>query len=164
MHTNTLSLTSLMPHSYASSTSIFPRTSQYLVSCVQIFGIQPSPPRNSRSTATSWHILTPLSTLRRLVQYSNSVCTTKQHPTIFSISLARASSKASCESYYCVKQQPKFSHITSQHRSTVQVTQHQYLAHPPDNKLKYTNPPHVSSIPLADECSSPSRRLVAGSQ
>ena len=44
----------LIPHSYASSTNIFVRTSQYLFFRIQIFGIQPSPPSNSRSTpATS---------------------------------------------------------------------------------------------------------------
>ena len=48
-------------------------TSQYSVFCIQIFDIQPLPPSNSRSTATSWHALTIHPTLQRLVQCSTNI-------------------------------------------------------------------------------------------
>jgi hypothetical protein len=67
------SLRLLITNLYASSTNNFVRTSQYSVFCIQIFDIQPLPPSNSRSTATSWHVPTSLPTLQRLVQCSTNI-------------------------------------------------------------------------------------------
>ena len=47
------SLPLLIPHLYSSSTYIFVRTSQYLVFCVQIFGIQPPTPDLQSLTDTA---------------------------------------------------------------------------------------------------------------
>ena len=67
----------LAPLSYASSTFIYYRSyiSVRSLFCVQISGIQTSPPSNSRSIVVPRHIPTSLSTYQRLAQYPNSVCT-----------------------------------------------------------------------------------------
>ena len=105
----------LLTHSSASSTFNFVWTSQYLVFCIQIFDIQPLPPNNSRSTATSWHVLTLLPTFQRLVQRS-----TKISPAPF------------------LRQESKSSHINNPHQQS-KSSNARFLS------PQYTSPPTTAS-------------------